>query len=350
MTDKAMNQNAVEELIVGHFDGGLTEQQETELAEAIAASTASKQLFLSYMRMEGRLHSLGRDGFLREPVAEPPEIVRLPDDTSPVVHSDIQRSHSMRSRFLAAFMSLAVCAAAILMLTSGLWPSRVNASSVLQKAQQAAAEMVDRTNRLILSYPDAEGGSVTQEFTTNVRGGGRFVIRPDDGSYVMGSDGTDYWLARQNGPVWVTGDFRSLDPELQGRIPNRGLLRLVASPDEPLLLDMSSLLSLIEREYEIELVDSTDVTEHHVRATLQSGKRNSVQVIDFWADPDSGVVLRLEMEWASDRQARFELVESPTLSDRWYHYPAERSSVWMPLILDECRPDSNCRSCSGKTE
>ena len=50
--------DAVEELVIGHFDGSLTEEQEKELAEALASSDSAKQLFLSYMRMEGRLHSL----------------------------------------------------------------------------------------------------------------------------------------------------------------------------------------------------------------------------------------------------------------------------------------------------
>jgi hypothetical protein len=88
MTDKAKKQKAIEQLIIGHFDGSLSEEQEKELAEVLATSTASKQLFLSYMRMEGRLHSLGRDGFLREPVTEPQEIVHQPTDIWPVVQID----------------------------------------------------------------------------------------------------------------------------------------------------------------------------------------------------------------------------------------------------------------------
>ena len=320
MTEKAKNQNTIEELIAGHFDGSLTEQQEAKLTESLTASPESKQLFLSYMRMEGRLHSLGRDGFLREPTTEPEEIIQQPSDITPVDQNNSQRSPSLRSRFLAVSTSLAICAAVILMLTSGLWPSSVNASSVLRKAQQAAAEMVDRTYRLVISDSGAERGSGGRVFTINVRGGGRYVVRPTDGGYVMGSDGTNFWAARQTGPVWVTGSFRSLSPELRRRIPNRPLLSLLTSPDEPLLLDMSSLLSLIEHEYEIELVAPGDVTEHHVRATLQSGRRGRPPVIDFWADADSGVVLRAEREWPGDRQARFEFVKSSTLSDGWYHY------------------------------
>ena len=205
------------------------------------------------------------------------------------------------------------------MLSSwALWPSSVSASSVLQNAQRAAAEMIDRTYRVIL--PDAGEGSQTRELTINVRGGGRFVVRPVDGAYVMGSDGTSFWMTRQSGPVWVTSSFRSLVPELPRRIPDRRILELVASPNEPLLLEMAALLSLIQRRYDVELVDSASVAEHHVRATLRSEKRNAPAEINFWADTDSGVVLRAEIEWSKDRQTRFELVESAMLSDRWYDY------------------------------
>ena len=69
MTGEAENRNQFEDLIIGHFDGTLNEEQEKELADALTSSGEAKQTFLSYMRMEGRLHSLGRDGFLREPPA-----------------------------------------------------------------------------------------------------------------------------------------------------------------------------------------------------------------------------------------------------------------------------------------
>jgi hypothetical protein len=38
------------------------------------------------------------------------------------------------------------------------------------------------------------------------------------------------------------------------------------------------------------------------------------------ADVDSGVVLRVEIEWSRDRKKRFELIDSETLSERWYDY------------------------------
>ncbi|MFK8111715.1 MAG: hypothetical protein AB8B91_05920, partial [Rubripirellula sp.] len=84
--------------------------------------------------------------------------------------------------------------------------------------------------------------------------------------------------------------------------------------------EMADLLSLAERTYDVELIDSAGASEHHVRANLRSGSRNAPEWIDFWADADSGVATRAEVRWADDRQMRFELVESATFSDRWYHY------------------------------
>ena len=77
MSDIADDQNNIEELVVGHFDATLSDEQEEELAAELAASDSAKQLFLSYMRMEGRLHSLGRDGFLRGPT-RPRRLCRSP--------------------------------------------------------------------------------------------------------------------------------------------------------------------------------------------------------------------------------------------------------------------------------
>ena len=95
-----------------------------------------------------------------------------------------------------------------------------------------------------------------RELRVDVRGGGRFVLRPVDEAYVMGSDGTDYWLTRQDGPVWVTSDSRSLVPKLRRTMTNTWLFGIASSPNEPLLLDMAGVLSLIERRHDVELIDS----------------------------------------------------------------------------------------------
>lgn len=311
----------IESLIVGHFDDTLNEEQEKQLASALAASPKAKQLFLSHMRMEGRLHSLGRDGFLREPAGE-----SAADPHPPLIHTvDVAPSDRIgRQRIhLFAASSLAVCVAMMLMLLSGVfWSSSVNASSVLQRAQAAAAELIDRTYRVTISN---EGDrSSMRELRVDARGGGRFVLRPLDGAYVVGSDGSDYWLTRHNGPVWVTKKRWLLVPKLKRTMTNSWLFGIASSPNEPLLLDMAGVLSLIERKHNVELIDSASSSEHHVRATWKRGRRNPAPnapvSIDLWADAESGVGLRAEMRWADGRHIQFELLESMPLSDRWYHY------------------------------
>ena len=321
MTNEPSKHIEIENLIVGHFDGTLNEEQEKELATVLATSPEAKQLFLSYMRMEGRLHSLGRDGFLREPAAEsatePEQSATQTTDAGPLVWSGRERLR------LFAASSLAVCAAVMLMLLSGvLWPSTVNANSVLKRAQAAASELIDRTYRVTISR-EGERSSM-RELRVDARGGGRFVLRPVDGAYVVGSDGTDYWLTRQDGPVWVTRKRGSLVPKLRRTMTNSWLFGIASSPNEPLLLDMAGVLSQIERKHDVELIDSASSSEHHVRATLRRGRRNASlnapESVDLWADAESGVGLLAEMRWADGRQMQFELLESVQLSDRWYHY------------------------------
>jgi hypothetical protein len=319
MRDIPENHDDLEDLIAGHFDGSLSEQQEKGLAVELTESTSAKQLFLSYMRMEGRLHSLVRDGFVREPAAAAQDNLHSDAEVTLAAQHSNQQFAFTRSRLWSASSALVVSAAVILMLSFGvLRPTSVSASSVLQKAKLAAAELVDRAYRVTLSRAGVPSSLL--ELRVDVRGGGRFVLRPVDGAFVMGSDGTDYWLTQQDGPVWVTSGRGRLLPKLKRTIPNTWLFGIATNPKEPLLLEMADLLSLAERTHDVELIDSAGASEHHVRANLRSGLRNAPERIDFWADADSGVALRAEIRWADGRQMRFELVESATFTDQWYHY------------------------------
>ena len=321
LKDETKRHNDLEDLIVGHFHGCLNEGQEKELAESLATSAEAQKLFTSHMRLEGRLHSLGRDGFLREPTDQRNA---LPDKATrrTANHAPIDRGRRRYFQLLTTSISLVATVAVLLSVSIwGLWPSKLNARAVLHEARQAAAEMVDRTYRVVETHPNAEGIPTIRELTITVRGGGRFVVQPENGAYVMGSDGIDYWMVRRNGPVFVTSEFRSLAPELQRQIPNRQLLNgILASPDEPLLLGMSDLLLLIEQRYDIELVDSASSSEHHVQATRRSGSRGRPSIINFYADAKTGVVFKAELIFTNSRRRTFELIETPERSDQWYHH------------------------------
>jgi outer membrane lipoprotein-sorting protein len=320
MEDTARNEIKIEDLIIGHFDGTLNEQQEMQLARALSASAESQQLFLSYMRMEGRLHSLGRDGFFHAPEATAlPQTKQVPPTTAEIV-APAWRGRPRR-RLLAA-SSLVACAAVALMLLAGVaWPSIVSASHVLERAQQAAAELVDRTYHVNLF--DSATQSQPKELTLNVRGGGCFLLRPADDAFIMGSDGTEYWATQQGRPVWVASEARSLARRLRRDLPGMWLLGIATSPNAPLLLDMTGLLALIERRHDVELIDPSESNVHHVRARWKNGRRqlpsNTPETIDLWADANTGVVLRAKVTWADARQILFELIDSKQLSNQWYH-------------------------------
>ncbi|MGB0598187.1 MAG: hypothetical protein ACPGLY_15985 [Rubripirellula sp.] len=320
MEDTARNEIDIEDLIIGHFDGTLNEEQEMQLARALRESAESQQLFLSHMRMEGRLHSLGRDGFFHEPAATAfPQANHVPPTTAEIV---IPAWRGRPRRRLLAASSLVACVAVTLMLLAGIaWPSTVNASHVLERAQQAAAELVDRTYHVTLF--DSATQSQPKELTLNVRGGGCFLLRPTDDAFIMGSDGTEYWAVQQGRPVWVASEARSLARRLRRNLPGMWLFGIATSPNEPLLLDMTGLLALIERRHDVELIDSRDSSVHHVRARLKNGRRNlpsnTPETIDLWADAKTGVGLRAEVTWADGRQIRFELIDSKQLSNQWYH-------------------------------
>lgn len=329
---KSSKQHNVEELIIEHFEGNLDADQESQLAAAISASTESKALFLSYMRMEGRLYSLGYDGFLSADDAQPTRSRVNAVNVAPANRSStaepvqsaksnlgIRRpKYQQHSRVWMASSSVAACCMLIAIVCWGLWPSPVNAGSVIRKALKAAEELIDRTYRITISR--SEDQSQPRELMMNLGGGGRFVIQPAAGGYVMGNDGGDFWVTQRNGPVWVTSDFRRLASQLRKRMPERRLLELATSPDEPLLLGISDLLSLIERKYKLELVASDSVKEHHVRATVNSSRPNYPETIDLWSDAESGVVLRIEARFANGRNRQFELIETAKLSEQWYHY------------------------------
>lgn len=326
------NQNNIEKLIIGHFEGQLDPNQERQLAGAISTSTDAKEMFLSHMRMEGRLQLLGRDRFLFAindssdgGRIEPVTVATIdqgcsvePFKSAEATFGNAPSRYRRRSPLWVASSSVAVCCMLIATLCWGLWPSPVNANSILWKAQQAAEELIDRTYRITISRSEDQFRS--RKLMMNLGGGGRFVTQPTNGGYVMGHDGTEFWLTQQNGPVWVTSDFRRLASQMRKRMPERRIMELAASPDEPLLLGIAELLSLIERKYDLELVASDTVKEHHVRATVNSSRTNHPEVIDFWSDPESGVVLQIEASFANGRRRHFELIETAKLPEQWYHY------------------------------
>lgn len=313
-----------EKLILGHFDNCLTDQQENELAQLLATCPETRARFRTQMRMEGRLHSLGRDGFLAPAAAQQNSVEKGSESHSESGEPTIAASSPPR-RISTVFTSWVVATSTILLLiTWSLWPSGVDAASVLQQAKMAALESMDRTYRVTISNPNDE--TLKQELTLVIRceknADPKFLIRAADDSYIMGSDGSEFWMTRTGGPVLVTSNYRALPLALRRRIPNRRILGLATSPNEPLLLDITELLLLIERKYEIELVNEQGASEYHIRATLRSKKLNVPETIEFWADADTGVVVKALTHWPDQNSRTLELLNTDPLNQSWYQYPS----------------------------
>lgn len=335
MTQQLDPASLIVDLIVGHFEGTLTIDGEQSLATALQTSPEAKQLFLSHMRMEGRLHSLGQDGFLRIPNAS--TLVHEKRSKADAKHSPtLTSSKHRRFRLLAASTSLAVCAVVLLMVSSGfLGTSTVNAGSILEKAQRAAEALVDRTYRVEIKNPNEDARP--RRLTINARGGRQFLMRPADGTYLVGNDGITFWATRKTGPVWTTKNFRSLTPELQTTIPNRRLIELATSPEEPLLLGMADLVSLIKRKYNVQLIEYAGGSECHLSATAKTNRRNAPQTIDLWANVETGVIIRSKSRWPNGRTMQFKLLESRQLSGQWYHH-SEHAPGRVVEDLDKSSP------------
>lgn len=319
---EAETETSTETLILGHFDNRLTDQQESELAQKLATCPETRARFRTQMRMEGRLHSLGRDGFLSPAAALQDSAEKSPESYVERQANTIEASFPPR-RISTVFTSWVVAASTILLLTTwSLWPSGVDAASVLQQAKMAALESMDRTYRVTISNPNDD--ALKQELTLVIRceknADPKFLIRPADDSYIMGSDGSEFWMTRTGGPVLVTSNYRALPLALRRRIPNRRILGLATSPNEPLILDVTELLLLIERKYEIELVNEQGSSEYHIRATLRSQKMNVPETIEFWADADTGVVVKALTRWPDQNSRMLELLKTDSLNQSWYQY------------------------------
>ena len=315
----------VEDLVVGHFDGSLTAEQEQKLTLLLSNSEEAKQLFLSYMRLEGRLHSLGRDGLLREPDLP---IIETKERPTPRQTSS-GRPQRINPRVLRILASLAACLVAMATISWLLTTQPVSANAILEKAQRAAAELMDRSYRLVLSNLRTDNERVDREVEISLRGGGNFLVQPKNGIYIMGFDGSDFWLARKSGYVAVTSDYQSLSSELSSRIPNRRLLEFLSTRQHPLLLDLESLLKWIRESYDFELVESESDELQHLRGTLRKGEPAVIMpIIDLWIDTESGVFVKAELVKPDKRSATIELLESRPLPEDWYrheyHFPDQK--------------------------
>ena len=105
-----------ERMILDHFDGQLTADQQVELAHRMASDPAVRQAFARYMRLEGTTYEFGAAGLLAEPqllVSSAADDAAHSNQVMPAVRSS---SSVFRSKWIWTAASLAA-----LILLSSLW-------------------------------------------------------------------------------------------------------------------------------------------------------------------------------------------------------------------------------------
>ena len=260
--------DATESLIRKHFEDHMTAAEEQKLAAALSTSDSSRELFLSYMRLEGRLHSLGRDGLLLEPAT---------DNSLKEIDGKSQKSSFSSSRRTSppwrVLLSLAAMLVLMFVVSWSLSPEPLSAHSILERAKLAAAEWVDRTYLLKINDLMLDGPNRVREFEIDMRGDGVYLVRPLNkgtrtGMRLLGNSGTEQWFSRKNSStIFTTGDYQSLSPELKKKVPNLGVANFLTSRRKAMLLDIASLLNYVNKTYEVEFVESEQPNTRHLRAT-----------------------------------------------------------------------------------
>lgn len=324
-------------------DGGLEDSDIKRLSELLSTDASAREFYRGYMDVHARiLLHFEPVPVIDKPVEEPVRLhsdrelsttrsscwQELAADEAVEIFSDRVSDAGLHRRSKPRWLtwgSIAAGFAATLIFMWSYQPSTTSAASVLRQARFAAAEWVDRSYQVTMTKLVAgKDHPIVTEVELNVRGGGRFVVQPQSKRYVMGNDGADFWLILKKGPVWVTSDVRFLPREQMRKILNSPVVQLASGPNEPLLLELASILELMEENYNVELLESEDPELRYVQARRRAGRRSGPLTIDLWVDVHTGVTRRMELELVpfSDKilakRVSLVLIESRVFSESWY--------------------------------
>lgn len=264
----------------------------------------------------------------RVPV-EPPRTLRM-EDLAPRFAAAEEASNERRSQRggpVRWMLRGALFAASAAFLAVNFWrPGETTAMAAMAKASAAASAIVDREYLVQAELVDA-GPRKHWEARLYVRGGRKFAVRFPGvaGEVWAGSDGGQAWVvpALPILPVRVSPNPKWLDSWLDdGRVDG-------VRP----CLEISALLERLAKHYElVRLPDAPapglpGVDRLRIEAQRRDDDPRAPNVVRVWIDADSGVVERMEVDWAADapvavRSASFELKAAKPLPGGWFDHAA----------------------------
>jgi hypothetical protein len=198
----------------------------------------------------------------------------------------------------------------------------------VQESIQQASWPTDRQYQVLTYFSSPGRKPLEIEAQLYVRGGDKFALchpRLTEPRRVwVGSNGTMGWYTAEADDIRTNADLRDLMDWARDdgvRLPN---------------LRLTDLLSRFADQYDLELLTSEKLAGHGPTTwTRIRGTRNSLDpprpdVVELWADPDTGVAEHLVLTWNRDPDEtglmRIELIRSGerAVPDEWYEPECHR--------------------------
>ncbi|WP_404309397.1 hypothetical protein [Neorhodopirellula lusitana] len=167
------------------------------------------------------------------------------------------------------------------------------------------------------------------------------------GEIWVGGDLDSRWIVPPVGPV-LTGDENLIASALQ----SEGL----GTP----LLHLQTLLTRMAQDYDLELLDDNFIADprnpsEQIRCRHVAGIRTGDDVmmptrIDLWANDQSGVAERVELQWPEGDDSwlplrwQIELVDFPELADDWFKFHGHCVPGRLVLPIGTDTPDAKSES------
>jgi hypothetical protein len=285
---------------------------------AIDAHRAADLAFLDALLMQ--LYSADRRATDRRVERVVAALASEPLPAATLAGSKQRRFSRDRRRWLVAAAALA---AGLIMMTGMLFwsaPSSRVAQAAVQEAILTASQPRDLQYTVRTRVRTLRDNQTEFEAMLYVRGAERFALHHPGflGDLWIGGNGHQYWIKPAIGPPQIVD-------ELQRPLRWAGT-NTFGLPE----LQISGLLALLVHEYDLTLVDDDSSGSpmanswQHVRGVQRTGSTEHPQLVELWADRQSGVARRLELVWhlaASDaglEHVTIEFVGETPQDDSWY--------------------------------
>lgn len=243
-------------------------------------------------------------------------------------------TRATRGRF-RRWYPLAAIAAGLLITCVAFWLQFSHeslAEELLHKISEVSLENTDRVYNL-KRITSTSSSQRERDGKLYLRGVDGFVV--ESGKVVFGRHDNEFWFVAVDGSAVVAEDFEWLvaHPDKHGH--EIALLKELSIESRHVpLMELSSVVTLMQQDYDVELRSETRFGQRRVDELV--GQRRSAtselpNTIRLWSGKDSQVIYRAEFSWeqgeeeAQKNRLVLELRSPEVVPDNWYRHDAHRT-------------------------